>query len=371
MKISNIVSVPTFNVARAVIDGSSYQKGTSQELASSMLQNGWDETSYIGVRIPTEDELIIVEDYLNFERERLENLDGQELAYKLVLSYTVDNKPEYSKVTNAMLSAEFNTTYFNKDGTVKSLTKCRVTVFGHHRTHMILAANRARANNGLIRIEPKVLEHTYEQEQDWRDACIKENSQRERAATGINTLDVLRQAKALMDNGYTESKHRKDLGNKKVGLIQQAWRFLKLSNSHPDLNLYDRALLPEENKNRIAYKSLNKEALRKFLVTDDNGDMATSEQVLAYISEPLKKTNKPLTGADLKAIRENAPCKLLKVLLNDIATGRRDTITSLNNNSTLFNAIIMPESVLSIQESIEALHVAIDLLTQKQNELNG
>lgn len=371
MKISSIVSVPVLNVARAIIDGSSYQKGTSEELASSMLQNGWDETSHIGIRVPTEDELVIVEDYLVLERERLANLEGQELAYNLTISHDEDYKAKKVKVTNAMLSTEFNNTYFDKSGKLKSLAKVKVTVFGHHRTHMILVANSARANNGLTRIEPKTLEHTYNGEQEWKDACIKENAQRERAATGINTLDVLRQAKSLMSNGYTESKHRKDLGNKKVGLIQQAWRFLKLNNSHPDLNLYERALLPESNKNRIAYKSLNKESLQKLLTTNDDGESASSEQVLVYVNEPLKKTNKPLTGSDLKAIRENAPCKMLKVLLNDIATGKRDTLTALNNNSTLLNALTVPSEPLSIKESIDLLHGAIEVLTAKQAELKG
>jgi len=368
MKISKIVSVPAFNVARAVVDSSSYQKNTSAEVASSMLQNGWDETSYIGVRVPTEEELVIVEDYLNFEKERLENLEGSDLAYRLVLRYDEEDKAVPSKVTNSMILAEFLHTYFTR-GKLKSLKDIRVTVFGHHRTHMVLAANVARANNGMTRIEPKALEHTYKTEQEWKDACIKENAQRDRAVTGINTLDVLRQAKSLMDNGYTESKHRKDLGNKKVGLIQQAWRFLKLNNAHPDLNMYEKALLPEDNNNRIVYKSLNKEALQKFLVTNEAAETATSETVKNYIDNPLSKDAKPLTGSELKAIRDNAPCAMLKALLNEVAVGKRDTLTLLNNNSTLYNAILIPESVLNIDESIQVLLNAIESLKQKQEAL--
>lgn len=371
MKIANIVSVPAFNVARAVIDGSSYKKGTSEELASSMLQHGWDETSYIGVRIPTEEELQVVGDYLNLERDRLEQLDGEIVAYNLTLSHDADNKAIKTKVTNAMLLSEFNSAYFDKSGNLKPLTKAKVTVFGHHRTHMVLVANIARANNGLKRIEPKALEHDYVTSDDWKGACIKENAQRERAATGINTLDILRQAKEIRDAGYLESKHRKELGNKKVGLIQQAWSFLKLDTSFPDLQLYGRALLKEGEPKLIAYKSLTPARLRALLVTDDNGNTATQEEVEAYMVAPLDKKHKPLSMGDLKIIKETCPNTLLKGLLNDIASGKRNGIQHLNANSTLYNAVTksLPEgvAVLSHAESIEVLEAAIEVV--KASEL--
>ena len=374
MKLSNIISVPLFNVARAVIDGSSYKKGTSEELASSMLQHGWDETSFIGVRIPTPEELIIVEDYLNLELARLENLAGGELAYNLTLSYTDDNKPVKAKVTNAMLLTEFRETYFAK-GKIKPLAKARVTVYGHHRTHMLLVANIARANNGSKRIEPKTLEHDYQDADQWRDACIKENAQRERAATSITAIDVLRQAKELRDNGYTESKHRKELGGKKVGLIQKAWRFLKLDSMHGDENLYHKALLADDNKNQIAYKSLDKERLQVFLKTDDDGNTTPLETVMAYINSPLAKENKPLTMADLKTVKESTPNAMLKGLLLDVTTGKRESITFLNGNSTLYNAVhkSLPKDVpvLSIDESVEVLQQAIDRLGIVKEDLEA
>ena len=375
MKISNIVSVPTFNVARAVIDGSSYKKGTSEELASSMLQHGWDETSFIGVRVPTEDELAIVEDYLNLELERLTNLEPAELAYNLTISYDDDNKAVKTKVTNAMLCQEFKETYFNKDGSLKSLSKVQVTVFGHHRTHMLLVANIARANNGLKRIEPKALPKQYETADEWRDACIKENAQRERAATSITAIDVLRQAKELRDNGFTESKHRKELGGKKVGLIQKAWRFLKLDAAFQDENLYHKALLADDNKKQIAYKSLDKERLQTLLKTDDNGNSAPIEVVMAYIDAPLDKANKPLTMADLKTVKESTPNAMLKGLLTDITTGKRESITFLNGNSTMYNAIHkglpVDVPVLSIDESIDSLQAAINSLQKTKADLEA
>ena len=374
MKISNIVSVPAFNVARAVVNGASYKKGTSEELASSMLQHGWDETSFIGVRIPTAEELVIVGDYLNLELARLEELAGDELAYNLTVSYNDENKPVKTKVTNAMLLTEFRDTYFSK-GNIKSLAKVKVTVFGHHRTHMLLVANIARANNGAKRIEPKTLEHDYQEASDWKDACIKENAQREKAATGITAIDVLRQAKELRDNGYTESKHRKDLGNKKVGLIQKAWRFLKLDTLHPDENLYHKALLSDDNKNQVAYKSLDKERLQVFLKTDDEGETAPVSTVMAYINSPLDKANKPLTMADLKTIKDSTPNAMLKGLLLDVTTGKREAITFLNGNSTLYNAVhkALPKDipVLSIDESIETLLLAIDSLHKVKADLES
>ena len=370
MKIANIVSVPAFNVARAVIDGSSYKKGTSEELASSMLQHGWDETSFIGVRIPTDSEIIVMGDYLNMERDRLEQLDGEELAYNLTLQYDDQDKAVKTRVTNAMLLAEFENTYFTK-GKLKPLTKVKATVFGHHRTHMVLVANAARANNGLKRIEPKVLEHDYKDQDEWRGACIKENAQRERAATSITTIDILRQAKELRDQGHTESKHRKELGNKKVGLIQQAWRYLKLDSAFPDLQLYGRATLKEGEEKHIAYKSLNKERLKALLNTDDDGASADMETVAAYVSAPLSKENKPLSMGDLKTVRESCPNALLKSLLNDIATGKRNGIQHLNANSTLYNAVqkALPKgvAVLSHAESIAVLEQAIE--TIKASEL--
>lgn len=375
MKVSNIISIPLFNVARAVIDGSSYKKGTSEELASSMLQHGWDETSFIGVRIPTAEELVIVQDYLHLELARLEELAGDELAYNLTLSYNDDNKPVKTKVTNAMLLTEFRETYFAKGGKLKDMSKVRVTVYGHHRTHMLLVANIARANNGSKRIEPKTLEHDYKDADQWRDACIKENAQRERAATSITAIDVLRQAKELRDNGFTESKHRKELGGKKVGLIQKAWRFLKLDSLHQESNLYGKALLADDNKNQLAYKSLDKERLQALLKTDDDGNTAPLETVLAYINSPLAKENKPLTMADLKTVRESTPNAMLKGLFADITTGKRESITFLNGNSVLYNAIhkSLPKDVpvLSIDESVEVLKQAIDRLAIVKEDLEA
>lgn len=373
MKISNIVSIPNFNVARAVVNGASYAKNTSEELASSMLQHGWDETSYIGVRIPTEEELVVVADYLNLELARLEDLEGEEVAYNLTLKYDENDKAVKTKVTNSMLAQEFRETYFNKSGSLKNLDKVRVTVYGHHRTHMILVANVARANNGAKRFEPKALEHDYESVDAWQAACIKENAQRERAATTVSALDVLRQARELRDSGHTESKHRKDLGNKKVGMIQRAWRFLKLDLAFPDKNLYGRAMIKEGGKNALPFKSLCKERLQKLLETDENGNSASEEAVMAYLEKPLDKASKPLTMADLKISMASTPNPMLKGLLVDITTGQRGAMTYLNNNSTFYKAIhqSLPVDVpvMSIDENIEVLHAAIDQLISVRAEL--
>lgn len=375
MRISSIVSVPSYNVARAVVDGSSYKKGTSEELASSMLQHGWDEVSYIGVRKPSEEELVQVQDYLHLELARMEELAPDDLAYNLTLEYNSEDKAVKTKVTNSLLLAEFKSTYFTKGGQVKDPSKLRVTVYGHHRTHMVLVANAARANNGRTRFEPKALEKEYGSEGEWRDACIKENAQRERAATSITAIDILRQAKSLRDNGYTESKHRKDLGGKKVGLIQKAWRFLKLDSAFNDENLFHKALLPDSNKAQIPYKSLDKERLQALLKTNDDGESADVETVLAYINSPLEAINKPLTMVDLKTIRDSAPNALLKGLLKDVTEGKRNAINFLNANSTLYNAIQtnLPADVpvLSMDESILILKSAIDKIEKAKAELEG
>ncbi|MCK4500430.1 hypothetical protein KAU11_08025 [Candidatus Babeliales bacterium] len=375
MKISNIVSIPAFNVARAVVDGSSYKKGTSEELASSMLQHGWDETSFIGVRVPSDEELVIVQDYLQLELARLEELAGDEIAYTLVISYDENNKAVKTKVSNAMLLTEFREAYFAKGSKLKDSKKLRVTVYGHHRTHMVLVANAARANNGFKRFEPKALEHDYATEADWRDACIKENAQRERAATSITAIDVLRQAKELRDAGFTESKHRKELGGKKVGLIQKAWRFLKLDSAYPDQQFFGKAMLADGNKNQLPYKSLDKERIQTLLKTNEAGESASLESILAYVNKPLDKENKPLTMADLKTIRESAPNALLKALFLDITQGSRNSVNFLNSNSSLYNAVqkALPVDVpvLSHAESIAALQAAIVTLEAGQAELEG
>lgn len=372
MKIAQIISVPAFNVARAVVNGASYTKGTSEELASSMLQLGWDETSFIGVRIPTEDELLIASDYLIMELARLEDLEGQEIAYNLTLRYEDDSAVK-TKVSNEMVAAEFKKTYFTRSGELKSLAKARVTVFGHHRTHMILAANAARASHSLEPIEPKVLDRVYDTEEEWRDACIQENAQRERAATGVSAIDVLRQAYELRNSGFTESKHRKELGNKKVGMIQRAWRFLKLDAAFPDENLYGRAMLKEDNKKRIAFKSLEKERLQRLLATDEAGESSSKEEVMSYINAPLAKVHKPLTMADLKTIQASSANPMLKGLLADITSGQRGSLTFLNNNSILYKAVhqSLPKDVpvMDFDEMVGVLQAAIDLVNEARAKL--
>jgi len=313
MKISSIVSTPAFNVARAVLDGSSYTKHTSQNLASLMLREGWLQTSFIGLRTPNEEEQVIMLDGLEKELSRLEALSLENPLtelYKLTLEVGEETKNNrYTTVTSSLLLQEFKHEYCTKQGTVKTLNKVKAVVFGHHRAHMLLVANAARANNGMDRLEPKTLLTEYKTAAEWHSACIKENSDRQNAATSVSTYDVLRQAHeffnlSIEDSRYTESYHYKLIGQR--GLTQQAWRFLKLDAAYPELNLYNLAVgqvKNEENKPVIPYRSLNKEKLQALIADKEHKIMATSEEVMTYCRNPLDKSQKLITISDCKCLR--------------------------------------------------------------------
>ena len=383
MKISSIVSTPAFNVARAVLDGSSYTKHTSQNLASLMLREGWLQTSFIGLRNPSVEEQTIMLDGLEKELARLEALSVENPLteiYKLTLEVGEEAKNNvYTTVTSSLLLQEFKHEYCTKQGNIKDLSKVKAVVFGHHRAHMLLVANAARANNNKDRLEPKTLLTEYKTVAEWHSACIKENSDRQNAATSVSTFDVLRQAHeffnlSIEDARYTESYHYKLIGQR--GLTQQAWRYLKLDAAYPELDLYTLAVgqvKNEENKPVIPYRSLNKEKLQTLIADKETKEMAPSEEVMAYCENPLDKSQKLITISDCKTIAESVSNQPVKQVLNAVNKGDRKALTAFNKQALAYN--VMAEALAAYGEIsgyddiIEISHKMHDLAMEKLESL--
>ena len=369
MKLLHVVSTPSFNVARAVLDGSSYTKGTSQTLASLILQKGWLDTSFIGVRTPTEEELVIMSDSLQGEFDRLKkqaDKNPQKELYKLILTpkEKEEDKTIYTVVSAALLLAEFEHVYCKGGQLIKLGKDTKAVVFGHHRTHMLLVANAARANNGLKRVEPKTLSKVYKSQIEWHKACISENTDREAAATRISTFDVLRQAHeffqlSIEEPQYTEAYHFRLIGQR--GLCQTAWRFLKLDARSPELALYKLAVSQikedtEDDAAIIPYRSLNKEKLQKLLIDKESKEWgAESGEVWEYVTSPLDATSKPITINACGEIAEKSKNTVASAVLRAVSKDDRKAISAFNETAHFYNPITAALMELGEDASVKAV----------------
>ena len=119
----------------------------------------------------------------------------------------------------------------------------------------------------------------------------------------------------------------------KRGTAQKFDRAWKLNVKFPDLRIWERAMLPEDNEQYVPFKSFNKEVLKKYL--DNNDDQDTVEK---YIVKPIKDPNKKKI-ADRNAIEKSAENHPVKIVQDVLSAVMRNDLKSLKFNKEQIEAL--------------------------------
>lgn len=167
---------------------------------------------------------------------------------------------------------------------------------GHRRTYAMPAVVFARAQRGIGTIGDYSIPIAVQQPMATLaeiDQRLEDNLGSEQGRAEMTPLDYLRIARMISDAGGAESMLRK---YGKVGEAQTAFRYISLNNRFPDLNLYNRAMLPRpavkekgskqypyvRGESYIPYSTSMKEALQALLSERDfkmSGSMGNRAKV--------------------------------------------------------------------------------------------